>query len=40
VLHPGSVVYLGYNGDADRLDGRTRATAHAAFLKISYRFQR
>ncbi len=40
VLHPGSVLYLGYNGDADRLDGRTRATAHSAFLKISYRFQR
>jgi hypothetical protein len=40
VLHPGSVLYLGYNGDADRLAGRTRATGHTAFLKVSYRFQR
>jgi len=40
VLHPGSVVYLGYNGDADRLDGRRVATGHTAFLKVSYRFQR
>jgi hypothetical protein len=40
VLHPGSVLYLGYNGDADRLAGRHRATGHTAFLKVSYRFQR
>lgn len=39
VLHPGSVLYLGYNGDADRLAGRHRATGHTAFLKVSYRFQ-
>ena len=39
VLHPGSVLYLGYNGDADRLAGRARATGHTAFLKVSYRFQ-
>jgi hypothetical protein len=40
VLHPGSVLYLGYNGDADRLAGRHRATGHTVFLKVSYRFQR
>ncbi len=40
VLHPGTVLYLGYNGDTDRLAGRTRATGHTAFLKVSYRFQR
>jgi hypothetical protein len=40
VLHPGSVLYLDYNGDADRLAGRHRATGHTVFLKVSYRFQR
>ena len=40
VLHPGSVLYLGYNGDADRLAGRHRVTGHTAFFKVSYLFQR
>ena len=40
VLHPGSVLYLGYNGDADRIAGRHRATGHTAFFKVSYVFQK
>ena len=40
VLHPGSVAYLGFNGDADRLAGRHRATGRTAFFKVSYLFQR
>jgi hypothetical protein len=42
VLHPGSVLYLGYNGDLDSA-GRGaphRATGHTAFFKVSYLFQR
>jgi len=40
VLHPGSVLYLGWNGDADRVAGRHRATGRTAFFKASYLFQR
>jgi hypothetical protein len=40
VMHPGSVFYLGYNGDADRVGGRHRPTGHTAFFKVSYLFQR
>jgi len=40
VLHPGSVLYLGWNGDADRIAGRHRATGHTVFFKVSYVFQR
>ena len=40
VLHPGSVLYLGCNGDADRNAGRYRATGRTAFFKVSYLFQR
>ena len=40
VLHPGSVLYVGYNGDADRIAGRHRATGHTAFFKVSYLFQK
>jgi hypothetical protein len=40
VLHPGSVLYLGYNGDADRIAGRHRATGHTVFFKVSYLFQK
>jgi hypothetical protein len=40
VVHPGSVIYLGYNGDTDRIGGRQRETGRAAFFKISYVFQR
>lgn len=40
VLHPGSVIYLGYNGDADRIAGRHRATGHTVFFKVSYLFQK
>jgi hypothetical protein len=40
VLHPGSVIYLGYNGDADQIAGRHRATGHTAFFKVSYLFQK
>jgi hypothetical protein len=39
VLHPGTVLYLGYNGDADRIAGRHRATGRTAFFKVSYLFQ-
>ena len=40
VVHPGSVLYLGYNGDADRIAGRHRVTGRTAFFKVSYLFQR
>ncbi len=42
VLHPGSVLYLGYNGDADSPAAGLphRATAHTMFFKVSYVFQR
>jgi hypothetical protein len=39
VLHPGSVVYLGINGDFDKIGNRQRATGRTVFLKISYVFQ-
>jgi hypothetical protein len=39
VLHPGSVVYLGVNGDYDRVDDRTEASRRSVFLKVSYLFQ-
>jgi hypothetical protein len=39
VVHPGSVVYLGYNGAADRVADRRRMTGHTAFFKVSYLFQ-
>jgi hypothetical protein len=39
VLHPGSVLYLGVNGDFDHVNDRTRATSRSVFLKASYRFQ-
>jgi len=40
VLHPGSVLYLGVNGDMDRVDGRRHATGRTLFFKASYAFQR
>ncbi len=40
VLHPGSVAYLGFNGDGDRIAGRQRLTGRSAFFKVSYLFQR
>ena len=39
VIHPGSVVYLGINGDFDRVGNRQRATGRTVFVKISYVFQ-
>jgi len=38
VLHPGSVLYLGVNGDFDRLEGRQRPTSRTVFFKASHRF--
>jgi hypothetical protein len=40
VIHPGSVIYLGFNGDGDRVGGRQRTTGRTAFFKVSYLFQR
>jgi hypothetical protein len=40
VIHPGSVLYLGYNGDADQNAGRYRLTGRTAFFKVSCLFQR
>jgi len=34
------VLYAGYNGDFDRIAGRSRATQRSWFLKASYRFMR
>ena len=40
VVSPGTVLYAGYNGDFDRIAGRSRATQRSWFLKASYRFMR
>ncbi|HVP13977.1 MAG TPA: DUF5916 domain-containing protein, partial [Terriglobales bacterium] len=40
VVHPGSVAYLGFNGDGDRVAGRQRTTGRTLFFKLSYLFQR
>lgn len=40
VIHPGSVLYLGYNGDTDRIAGRYQVTGRTAFFKVSYLLQR
>ncbi len=40
VLHPGTVIYAGYNGDFDRIDGSTQGTHRTWFVKASYRFVR
>ena len=40
VLHPGSVLYLGMNGDLDKLGDRHRPTGRTVFFKASYLFQR
>jgi uncharacterized protein DUF5916/cellulose/xylan binding protein with CBM9 domain len=40
VVHPGSVLYLGFSSDLDKLGPRHRATQGTVFLKASYRFQR
>jgi len=39
VVSPGRVFYLGMNRNYDDLDGRTRTTERALFLKASYLFQ-
>lgn len=39
VIHPGSVLYVGVNGDLDRMGDRHRATGRTVFLKASYLFQ-
>jgi hypothetical protein len=38
VLHPGSVIYVGWNGDFDRVHGRQRSTQRTLFFKASHRF--
>jgi hypothetical protein len=38
VLHPGSVIYLGVNGDYDHTFGRQRPTQRSVFFKVSHRF--
>jgi hypothetical protein len=38
VLHPGTVVYLGINGDYDEVYGRRRPTQRSVFFKASMRF--
>lgn len=40
VLHPGSVIYLGWNSDLDRAAGHLPVTGRSAFAKLSYVFQR
>ncbi len=40
VVHPGSVAYLGFNGDGERVAGRQRTTGRTLFFKVSYLFQR
>ena len=40
VVHPGTVLYAGMNGDFRELDGRQRATQRAFFFKASYRILR
>jgi Domain of unknown function (DUF5916) len=40
VVHPGTVLYLGYNGDYDRIGGSTRSTRRQVFFKASSRFLR
>jgi hypothetical protein len=39
VIHPGSVIYVGMNGDFDEIEHRRTATQRSFFLKISYAFQ-
>jgi hypothetical protein len=39
VVHPGTVVYLGFNSDFDRMGPHHRATRGTVFLKASYVFQ-
>jgi len=39
VVHPGSVLYLGWNGDLDKVGDRHRTTGRTAFFKASYLFQ-
>ena len=38
VLHPGSVLYLGWSGDYERFEGRQRPMSRTFFLKASHRF--
>jgi hypothetical protein len=38
VIHPGTVLYLGVNGDLDRTD-RLHQTGRTVFFKASYLFQ-
>jgi hypothetical protein len=40
VVNPGTVLYAGYNGDFDEIDGKSRGTRRSWFLKASYRFMR
>jgi hypothetical protein len=40
VVNPGTVLYAGYNGDFDQIEGRSRATQRSWFFKASYRFMR
>jgi hypothetical protein len=39
VLHPGTVLYLGWNGDLDKVGDKHRTTGRTAFFKASYLFQ-
>jgi hypothetical protein len=40
VVHPGTVLYAGMNGNFEELDGRQRATQRSFFFKASYRILR
>jgi hypothetical protein len=37
VVHPGTVIYLGVNGDYDRMLGASRLTQRSVFFKASKR---
>jgi len=39
VVHPGSVLYFGINGDLDKVGSRHRTTGRTFFFKVSYVFQ-
>ena len=38
VFHPGSALYVGVNGDVDRIDGEPRPTQKVLYFKASHRF--
>jgi hypothetical protein len=39
VVHPGTVLYLGWNDGLDRVEGQVHATSRSWFLKASYLIQ-